>query len=50
MWRYGCPKSPDWDSDVESWTESEGSSASEQCEHDVESLALNVMEQDQSGD
>ena len=22
VWRYGCPKSPDWD-DVESWTESE---------------------------
>ena len=35
MWRHGCPKSPDWDSDVEAWTESEGTSSSEQCEHSV---------------
>ena len=42
MWRCGCPKSPDWDGDVESWTESEGTSSSQQCEHNVESLALNV--------
>ena len=21
MWKYSCPKSPDWDGDVESWTE-----------------------------
>ena len=28
-------KSPDWDSDVESWTESEGTSSCEQCEHNV---------------
>ena len=49
MWRYGYPKSPDWDGNVESWTESEGTS-SEQCEHNVESRALNVMEQDQSGE
>ena len=48
MRRYGCKKSPDWDSDVESWTESEGTS-SEQCEHIVESLALNAMGQDQPG-
>ena len=50
MWKYGCPKSLDWDSDAESWTESEGTSSSEQREHNVESLALNVMEQDQSGE
>ena len=49
MWKYGCPTSPDWDSDVESWTESEGTS-SEQCEHNVESFALNVVAQGQSGD
>ena len=42
-------KSPDWDSDVESLTESEGTSSSE-CQHNVESVALNVMEQDQSGE
>ena len=30
--------------------ESEGTFSSEQCEHNVESLALNVMEQDQSGE
>ena len=45
--RYGCPKSRDWDSDVESWTESEGTS-SEQCEHNVQGLALTVMGQDWS--
>ena len=50
IWRYGCPKSPDWDSDVESWTESEGTCSSEQCEHNVESLALSVVEQDESGE
>ena len=52
MCRYGCPqKSPDWDGDVESWTESEGtSSSSEQCEHYVESLAPKAIGQDQSGE
>ena len=49
-WRYGCPKSPDWDSDVESWTESEGTSSSELREHNVESLALNVVGQNWSGE
>ena len=43
-------KSPDWNSDVESWTESEGTSSSGQCEHNMEILALNVVEQDQSGE
>ena len=47
VWRYGCPKSPDWNGNVGS--ESEGTSSSEQCEHNVESLALNVMGQEQSG-
>ena len=28
-WRCGCPKSLDWDRDVESWTESEGTSSSD---------------------
>ena len=37
-WRYGCPKSPDWESDVDSWTESEGISSSELCERNDESL------------
>ena len=50
MWRYGYPKSPDWDGNVGSWTESEGTSSSEQCEHNVGSFALNVMVQDQSGE
>ena len=50
MWKHGCPKNPDWDGDVESWTESEGTSSSVQCEHNVESLALNSMGQDQSGE
>ena len=51
MWSYGRPKkSPDWDGDVESWTESEGISSCEQCEQNVESFALNAMVQDQSGE
>ena len=33
-----------------SWTESEGTSSSEQCEHIVESFALNAMGQDQSSE
>ena len=40
-WRYGCPESPDWDSDGE-WSESEGLSSSDFLEHKVESLALHV--------
>ena len=43
VWRYGCPKNLVWDEDIESWTASEGTS-SEQCEHNVESLAPNGME------
>ena len=23
MWKYGCPKSPDWSSDIDVWTEGE---------------------------
>ena len=38
MLRYGCPKSPDWNGNVGSWTESEGTSSSEQYEHNVASL------------
>ena len=49
-WRFGCPKSPDWDSDVVSWTESEGASFFEQYEHNVESLALNIIGQIWSGE
>ena len=30
MWRYGCPKkSPEWDSDDELWSDSEGLSSSD---------------------
>ena len=47
--RQGCPKSPHREGDVESWTESEGTSSSDQCEHNVESLTLNATGQDQSG-
>ena len=50
IWRCGCPKRFDWVSDVESWTESEGTSSSQQCEHDVESRALNVMSKNRSGE
>ena len=38
------------DNDVESWTESEGASSSEQCEYNMESSSLRVMVQDQSGE
>ena len=48
-WRYGCPKSPDWDSDADSWTQSEGTS-SKLREHSVESHALQVIEQSWSGE
>ena len=37
------PKSPDWNSGVVSWTESEGTSSSELREHNIESLALRVI-------
>ena len=50
MWRYGCPESPDWDSDVESWTDSEGTSSSELCAHSVQSTALHVIGQNWSGE
>ena len=46
MWTNGCRGSPDWEGDVESWTGSEGTSSSEQCEHYGESRALSVVEQD----
>ena len=49
-WRNGCPKSPDWDSDVVSWTESEGASSFDQYEHNVESLALDFLGQNWSGE
>ena len=49
-WRYGCPQSPDWDSDGESWSESEGLSSSVFREHNVKCLALNVIGQNWSGE
>ena len=49
-WRYGCLKSFDTDSEVESGTESEGTSSSEQCAHNVDSHALNVIGQNWSGE
>ena len=41
--KTNCSKSPDWDSDGESWSESEGLSPSDSREHFVESLALHVI-------
>ena len=35
MWRYGCPKIPDSDSDVGDWTGSEGTSSYEEYETNV---------------
>ena len=43
MWRHGCRKSPDWDSEGGSWSEREGLSSSYFREHDVESPALHVI-------
>ena len=50
MWRHGCSKSPDWDSDVESWSESEGTLSSDFCGHNVESFALHVIGLNLSGE
>ena len=49
MWRYGCPKSPDWDSDVDLGTEGEESSAGTSSdekyeERNVRNLSLEVVE------
>ena len=48
--RHGCPKSPEWDSECESWSKSEGFSSSNFFEHNVRSLALNVTGQNGSGE
>ena len=50
MWRYGCPKSPGWDSDGGSWSESEGLSSYDFREHNVESIALHVIGLNWSGE
>ena len=50
MWRHGCPKSPDWDSDGESWSEREGLSSSDFREHNVECPALHVIGQNWSNE
>ena len=43
-------KSPDWNSDVDDWTESEGLSSFEERGHNVESLAREVIGQNGSGE
>ena len=45
-----APRSPDWGSDVASQIESEGESSFHQYENNVESLALNVLGQNWSGE
>ena len=50
MWRHGYPRSPEWDSDGESWSESEGLSLSVFREHNTESLAFHVVGIDWSGE
>ena len=44
------PEHLDWDSDVNSRTESEGLSSSDSREHNVESLALSIFGQNWSGE
>ena len=46
MWRYGCPKSPDWSSDVDVWAESECTPCYEVYEHNNVVRALEVIGQD----
>ena len=43
-------KSPDWNSDVDDWTESEGLSSFEERGHNVESLARELIGQNGSGE
>ena len=43
-------KNPNWDSDGESWSESEGLSSFDSREHNVESFALNVIGLNWSGE
>ena len=50
IWRHGCPKSLDWDSDEESWSASGGLSSSDFREYHVESLALRVIGLNCSGE
>ena len=50
MWRHGCPTSPNWDSDGEKWSESEGLSSSDFREHNVESHARHVIGLNWSGE
>ena len=54
MWVYGCPKSPNWDSEVDLGTEGEESNAGtssddEYEEHNVVNLSLEVVVQGWSG-
>ena len=51
MWRSGLPKeSPDWASDGDWWSDSEGLSSSDFREQNVESLALHVIGLNWSGE
>ena len=50
MWRHGCRENPNWDSDGESWSESEGLSSFDSRKHNVESFALNVIGLNWSGE
>ena len=45
MWRYGCPKRPDWDSDVDLGTEGEETNAGTPSDEKYEE----VVGQDWSG-
>ena len=50
MWRHGFPKSRIWCSAGDDWTGSESTSSFEEYEHNVESLASEVMGQNWSGE
>ena len=43
MWRFGCPKSPMWESEGEAWSENESVSSSDSRENNVSNGALHVI-------
>ena len=50
MWRYGCPKSPKWESEDEAWSEDASVPSSFSRENNVCNGALHVIRLYGSGD
>ena len=49
-WRNGCPRSPEWDSDVDVWTQGECTPRCDVYDHNNECRALEVIGQDWSSE